>query len=490
MRILLLAGLIVAAALPHGGVRKAEASRPTTFAQAGQAAVGTLLRTYYAGEGRWRACDGRRCAAGNADWGDDSLTYSLALRARLTRDPSLTPVMRALAASARQYPPRCRAVAGCARWSDVPEWDAIALADEYEVTHDPAALSKAEAAFEFVAGTSVYGRGACPAIPYQQPGGGTDHLKTLETTANAVKAGLLLYRATNDRVYLDGAAIAYAAARKYFLDPVVPLYSVYVFDDGHRCRQLPHRFFASVNGDMIWSGIELYRDTLDRTYLRDAVSTVGAVSKLLTDGRGVFVDMQAENDVVEPLVEGMLAAERMGVPFARRWLLTNARAALSARAPDGSYGRFFDGPPPRTATTAWQTNGGLAIEIAAAAIAPRQGALDTTTWRSSTPVTRTIRKLPANLTSRGAGIALVGTLGDHCCAQGHARVVVDGHGTFDATGIWQNKSSSGRRIPRTVLFAWRWSRAGRHTLAFARAVANAKEGRSFLHLDGYSVLSR
>src|SRR5205085_356901 len=105
--------------------------------------------------------------------------------------------------------------------------------------------------------------------------------------------------------------------------------------------------------DMIWSGIELYRDTLDTTYLRDAVSTVGAVSKLLADGRGVFADLQAENDVVEPLVEGMLAAERMGVPFARGWLLANARAALSARAPDGSYGRFFDGPPPRTTTTAW-----------------------------------------------------------------------------------------------------------------------------------------
>jgi hypothetical protein len=490
MRILLLAGLIVAATLPHGGVREAEASHPTTFAQAGQAAVATLLRSYYAGRGRWRACDDRRCAAGNADWGDDSLTYSLALRARLTRDPSLVPVLRALTASARQYPPPCRELARCGRWSDVPEWDAVALADEYEVTHDPAALAKAEAAFEFVAGASVYDRGACPAIPYQQPGGRTDHLKTLETTANAVKAGLLLYRATGQRVYLEDAVAAYAAARRHFLDPAVPLYTVYVFDDGRRCRQLPHRFFASVNGDMIWSGVELYRDTADTSYLGDAVATAGAVAKRLKDGRGVFVDMQAENDVVEPLVEGMLAVERMGVPFAREWLLANARAALSARAPDGSYGRFFDGPPPRTTATAWQTNGGLAIEMAAAAVAPRQGALDTTRWRSSTPVARLIRKLPAKLTFRGSGIALVGTLGEHCCTQGHARVVVDGRGTFDATGIWQNKSSSGRKIPRTVLFSWRWSRSGRHTLTFARGVANAKEGRSFLHLVGYSVLRR
>ena len=74
---------------------------------------------------------------------------------------------------------------------------------------------------------------------------------------------------------------------------------------------------------------------------------------------------------------------------------------------------------------------------------------------------RNIRKLPAKLAFRGSGIALVGTLGEHCCRQGHARVLIDGHETFDATGIWQNKSSSGRKIPDTVLFSWRWRRAAR-----------------------------
>jgi hypothetical protein len=64
---------------------------------------------------------------------------------------------------------------------------------------------------------------------------------------------------------------------------------------------------------------------------------------------------------------------------------------------------------------------------------------------------------------------------------------VDGRETFDGTGIWQNKSSSGRRIPGEILFAWRWPRRGRHTITFAPGVPNGKEGGSFLHLRGYLV---
>src|SRR3954451_6197002 len=138
MRGPVVAGMIVVAALALAlGLRSpASASHPTTYAAAGRAAVGTLLHTYYAGRGRWRACSDRNCPARNLDWGDDSLTYALAMRARLTNDPSLVPVLRALTGSARLYPSPCRDVAHCRGWSDVPEWDAIALADEYEVTHD------------------------------------------------------------------------------------------------------------------------------------------------------------------------------------------------------------------------------------------------------------------------------------------------------------------------------------------------------------------
>src|SRR5207237_3924541 len=168
----------------------------------------------------------------------------------------LAPTMRALTATAPSYPSPCAALP-CGAGSDVPEWDSIAASREYEVTRDPQALAKAVAAFRFVENARVFALGACPRIRYQQPAGGNNRLKTLETDANAIKAALLLYRATGSRSYLDSAAERYSAVRQFFLDVQVPLYSVYVFDDGQACTQLPHRFFASVNGDMIWNGLEL-----------------------------------------------------------------------------------------------------------------------------------------------------------------------------------------------------------------------------------------
>jgi hypothetical protein len=370
----------------------------------------------------------------------------------------------------------------------VPQWDSIALADVYEATGDPAALAKAEAAFAFVEQSAAFALGACPRIRYQQPAGAGDRLKTLETDANTIKAALLLYRDTHDAGYLAAAREHYGAVRAYFLDPRVPLYTVYVFDDGSRCTQVPHRFFASVNGDMIWSGLELYKDTSDRTYLDEALATAHAVDTSLSDGRGLFADLQAENDIVEPLVEAMDALALDGQQFARAWILRNAAAALGSRAADGSYGRFFDGPPPATTVTAWQTNGGLALAVAAAALAPATAVRGVASWQNAARRRREITALPAKLTFRGSGIALVGTLGERCCQPGHARVLVDGRETFDRSGIWQNKSSSGRSIPGTVLFAWRWRTAGTHTLTFAPGAANAKEGGPFLHLTGYEVL--
>jgi hypothetical protein len=174
-----------------------------------------------------------------------------------------------------------------------------------------------------------------------------------------------------------------------------------------------------------------------------------------------------------------------GDSFARTWILRNATAALSARTRDGSYGRFFDGPPPVATVTAWQTNGGLALEIAAAALDPNGG----TTPRSWAGAERVPQQVGASgtITFDGSGIALIGTLGENCCEAGHARVFVDGRQTFDQTGIWQDKSSSGLSIPGTVLFAWCWPIAGRHTISFAPGLPNGKEGGSFLDIESYLV---
>jgi hypothetical protein len=457
----------------------------TTFAAAGDRALETLVTVYYDGSGLWNECNRPGCNRTASDWGADSLTYALAMRFQIAGDPSIPPVLAALGTSSPVYGSPC-ALPSCGSWSDNPLWDSIADARIYGVTHDAAVLAKAEAAFAFVEQSQAFALGACPDIRYQQPAGHDNRLKTLETDANAIKAAILLYRATGENRFLQAAVSRYAAVRARFLDPSLPLYTVYVFDDGTACAQVPHRFFASVNGDMIWNGLELERITGTHGYLDQALATAGAVATGLSDPAGAFADLQAENDVVEPLVEAMYAlATEADASFAREWILRNAAAALSARADDGSFGRFFDGPPPRTTVTAWQTNGGLALEIAAAALDPK-GTASTGGWSNARRVARSVGPT-GTIHFRGSAIALVGTLGEPCCEPGHARVFVDGRETLDGTGIWQGKSSSGLRIPDTVLFAWRWPRPGPHTIHFEPGVSNGKEGGPFLHLRAYLV---
>jgi hypothetical protein len=488
-RTLVAASWLIVVALAAASLEPSRAeARNVTFAAAAEEAMATLLHVYYTGDGRWRACNASDCQAGNVDWGNDSLTYALAFRYATTHDMTLREPLHALASTAPTYGAPCAGADACGTWSDVPEWDAIALMDEYDAIGDPSLIGKADAAFGFVERSGAYALGACPRIRYQQPGGRDNQLKTLETDANSIKAALLLYRATKTPAYLASARAHYDAVRASFLDPRVALYSVYVFDDGTTCKQVPHRFFASVNGDMIWSAVELARATGRSSYLEQAIATARAVDVNLADGRGVFADLQAENDIVEPLVEAMYALAVRGQSFARAWIVRNAAAALGARTADGSYGRFVDGPPPSTVVTDWQTNGGLALEIAAAALAPEAVVDVRNPWGTAAHVSRDIAAPPATLTFRGAGIALLGTLGEQCCEAGHARVLIDGRETFDRTGIWQNKSSSSRSTPNAVLFAWRWETVGVHTLTFEPGVPNGKEGGPFLHLVGYEVL--
>ena len=84
-------------------------------------------------------------------------------------------------------------------------------------------------------------------------------------------------------------------------------------------------------------------------------------------------------------------------------------------------------------------------------------------------------------------MALIGTLGERCCEPGRAGVVVDGTPAFDATGIWQNKSSAGRALPATVLFAWRWPAAGPHVIRLVPDAANPKEGGPFVDVRSIVV---
>jgi hypothetical protein len=480
-----LLALVLGGCTPAGPAGSGHGGRGPTYAALGRRALLTLEREYYDGAGRWHMCVPVRCYTTNMDWGADSLTYTLYLHWLLTGDRRVAPIMNALTATA----PGSHA----GGWSDVPMWDSIAAAREYQVTGNAAALRTAVHAFRYVAdtGRKLFARGACPIVFYQQPGGGYNKLKTLETGSNYIKAALLLYQITRSPRYLAEAEAQYQAVRTEFLSRGVPLYTVYVFDSGHSCFQLPARYFGSVNGNMIWAGYYLAKATGRAVYRAEAVATARAVADHLCDATGVYADLQAENDIAEPLIEAMYDLAAYGhQAFARRWLLTAASASASDVTAGGSYGRFFDGPPPRGTVTAWQANGGLALAVVAAALDPGGRPADPRFWVGAPFVADdlVLGRQPVHVTFTGRAVAIIGTIGAVCCEPGHARVFIDGRPTFDQTGIWQNKSSGGVPLANSVLFAWRWPVPGRHTIEISPGYPNGKEGGSFFHMTGYYVV--
>ena len=456
----LLAALAVCMFFAATPCRPHQARTTPTYADYGNQAITNMINDFYT-NGYWRSCMSG-CVTQNTDWGADSLTYTLFLRWKINHhDPSVISTLQTLAATATTWQSPCQTYYGCRQpWSDQPLWDSIALGDEYAVTGltNSNILFKEQAAFNVVDGASpsLYLFGACPSIHYQQPGGGANQLKTLETDSNYIKAALLLYHYTKNVSYLNKARAEYAAVRHYFLEANLPLYTVYVFDNGTSCSQAPGRFFASVNGNMIDNGLQLAQYTGNTTYRNDAITTAQAVANNLSDANGVFADMQAENDIAEPLIEAMYdVGIEQNEPFARAWILAAASASVSSLKSNGAYSRFFDGPPQIGTSSEWQSNGGYALAVAIAGIDPTGTPTTTTAWANarSYQISITTASLPASITFTGTGIALIGTLGELCCEAGHARVFIDGTEIVDKTGIWQNKSSPGISIANTVLFA-------------------------------------
>ena len=483
---LALALALAGASLLIAGGGRAARVRPT-YAALAAGATATLEQRYYDGAGKWNICLPRKCGAGNIDWGADSMTYALYLHWTVTGDRRVRPIMNALTSTAYPWSPDVYSS------SDVPAWDAIADVREYQVTGNPAAIAKSEAAFRYVAAGKVtsFQTGACPSIQYQLPHGQPTMLKTLESGSNYVKAALLLYQITRYHGYLQAAAAQYAAIRRYYLSPGVPLYTVYVFDNGSACTQAPARYYASVNGNMIWAGYDLARVTGRSVYLDQAIATAKAAAQHLGDATGVYADLQAENDVSEPLIEAMYDLARFShQAFARDWLLRAASAAASDVNSAGAYGRFFDGPPPRAPATVWQVNGGLTLALAAGALDPHGRPAGPGFWAHAVFVHHDLRlaAIPVQFTFTGRAVAIIGTIGEHCCEPGHAEVFIDGTQTFDQTGIWQNKSSSNRSLPGSVLFAWRWPAPGTHTIQIRAGFPNTKEGPSFFHMTGYYLV--
>jgi hypothetical protein len=455
----------------------ARATPAPTFSKTAEDATATLLDVLYAGGGMWRSCNQSTCKTTNSDWGADSATYTLYLRWSITHDTRIRTVLSELLDTAPHYPEPC-ANAPCPAWSDTPSWDAVTLMRENEALgNDSRALDLAKTALRYVEQSRAFASGACPEIPFQNT---ETHIKTLETDANVIKASLLLYDATQQRQYLDDAISRYANARKYYFDASASMYTVHVIDDGTTCVQQPRRFFASVNGDMIWNGLHLWRLTGERTYYDEAVATAAAVDENLSDHRGVFANLQGENDVVEPLVEAMYdLALNEHVDFARHWILRNASAALAARGADGTFSRYFDGPA-QASTSIWESNGGLALQIAAGVLDPTASVPDYDAWDGSMQVGDAITKLPATIVFQGTGIALVGTISE-LCQKHHVRVFIDGQETFDRTGLWQNPSMPDGD---SVLFAWRWNTPGTHTIRLEPSDPSLA-GQDVMHVQGY-----
>jgi hypothetical protein len=489
----LVAIVVFAGCSSHGSSGPA----PMTFQQVSDAALGTLASVFYS-EGNWLLCEPTKCGVvpeDDFDWGADSLTGALYLRWSFDKDATAITMMKALDANGSQYG-TCTSQ-NCPMWSDVPLWDSIAGAHEHFVTASATSLARAESGFSYVDTATEFALGSCPEIDFQAPvaGGdsllpGTTGLKTLETDSNYIKAALLLAQITGDPSYITKAAAKYASVRHYFLDPSVPLYTVYVMDDGTSCTQIPRRFYGSVNGNMIWNGVALAAATGQSSYLDDAVATGQAVTQDLSDAAGVYADLQTDDDVVEPLIEGMYAlATQASEGFARDWLLTNAQAMAAARASNGVYGRFFDGPAPSGQITEWEANGGFALAFVAGQLEPSaDGTSNADAWQSATYVADDMSTLPSTIRFTGRAIAVLGTVGEQCCQLGQASVMIDGVPTFDQTGIHQNESNAFGPVPDAVLFAWRWPSSGSHTLSFGTLPTDPKDGGPFLHIRGYAYV--
>lgn len=467
-----------------GLVRAADVPGAGTFAQAAGQAQAALMQVFYTGEGAWRECNAADCRSTDSDWGADSATYSLYLQWTNTHDPSIAQTMAQLLANAPQYPAPCSS-APCPAWSDTPAWDVVAFMRESQVLgNDAQAIARAKAALRYAESSTAFAGGACSGVPFQHAQPNESQIKTLETDANLTKADLLVYEATHERAYLDDALMRYGDDRTWFYDRQAGLYTVHVIDDGAQCRQVADRFFASVNGDMIWNAVHLWRYTGQRHFYDEALLAAQSVDANLSDSRGIFVDLQGENDVVEPLVEAMYdLASQENVAFARAWIVRNAASALSARAADGTFSRLFDGPAQST-TSIWESNGGIALEMAAGALDPLGHASALDAWTGGTDIGQTITKLPTTIAFNGSGIALSGTIGQ-LCTSGHVHVFIDGVETFDRTGLWQNYSMP---AGDSVFFAWRWVVPGPHVIRLEPA-NDAQVGLEVLHLDAV-VLGR
>lgn len=156
------------------------------------------------------------------------------------------------------------------RFYDDNEWIAIALMDAYARTHKKQYLETSKMIYRFLltGHDQVAGGGF-----YWEEG----NLKGKNTCSNGpgVLVALRLYRATNDKAYLDTAISVYNWTKKNLLSPKGIYYDAIKLPS----LKVDSALYTYNAGAMLQSGVILYNITQDKKYLADAVNVADGAEK-------------------------------------------------------------------------------------------------------------------------------------------------------------------------------------------------------------------
>jgi hypothetical protein len=233
---------------------------------------------------------------------------------------------------------------------------AIALMEAYRLTADPAYLTRAQETYNFVlSGEDSAGGGG---IYFNVP---DRTVKETISTLQAVRAGLMLYRATAQPSYLEDATRLYEWTRTHVQQPD-GLFLERYYLTGPNAGTAGD--FALVNGagDAISLQLEFFAATGDAAHLQEAQRiALRSLSRYFNSSTGAIND---EGFWAYELVDALCELSRVdGNPLWRtrtvnalRWLHSNRRD------PNGHYDTLWGRGGPQTAALAsWDLNDNAAV---------------------------------------------------------------------------------------------------------------------------------
>lgn len=166
---------------------------------------------------------------------------------------------------------------GGTKYYDDNDWVGIELVRLYRLTHERAALNRAEQIMAFeMAGWQTSPELGCPGgIPFSNSPQNSE--RNTITTAPAAELGVQLYGLTGNSAYLQFAEQAYAWVRTCLLEPS-GLYGDHVNKRG----VIEPRLWSYTQGAMIGAGTMLSQVTGNPEYLAQATQTVQAAAAHFT----------------------------------------------------------------------------------------------------------------------------------------------------------------------------------------------------------------